>query len=118
MKVKADAKMRFKARLIVLLVAALVTQVTTLVISILVGAAGTKVPPIPFAIFACITLALAQRWILVDAAKAFGEAVAKRQVLLQGAPPRITSIASTFPRRWFALLHVQLHPELLDTDFE
>src|SRR5471032_1464582 len=103
--------MRFKARLIVLLGAALVTQVTTLVISILVGAAGTKVPPIPFAIFACITLALAQRWILVDAAKAFGEAVAKRHVLLQGAPPRIMSIASTFPRRWFVLLHVQSHPE-------
>ncbi len=100
--------------MLVLLVAALVTQVTTLVISILVNAAGTKVPAIPFAIFACITLALAQRWILVDAAKAFDEAVAKRNVLLHGEPPRITFIVATCPRRWFVLLHVQLHPELLD----
>jgi len=118
MKVNPNAKMRFKARLIVLLVAALVTQVTTLVISILVGAAGTKVPPIPFAIFACITLALAQRWILVDTANAFGQAVAKRQVLLEGTPPHLTFIASTCSRRWFVLLHVHLHPELLDTAFE
>ncbi|MGV7242352.1 hypothetical protein [Caballeronia sp. M23-90] len=105
--------MRFKARLLVLLVAALVTQVTTFIISILVNAVGTNVPAIPFAIFACITLALTQRWILVDAAKAFGEAVAKRHVLLQGDPPQITFIVATCPKRWFVLLHIQLHPELL-----
>ena len=99
-------------------VAALITQVTTLAISILVGAAGTKVPPIPFAIFCLYHARSRTAMILVDAAKAFGEAVAKRHVLLQGVPPRITSIASTFPRPWFVLLHVQLHPQLLDTDFE
>jgi hypothetical protein len=60
MKVTAIGKTRFKARLIVLLVASLVTQVTTLAMSIMFGAAGTKVPPIPFAIFACITLALSR----------------------------------------------------------
>jgi hypothetical protein len=118
MQVNANAKMRVKARLIVLLVAALVTQVTTLAISIVLGAAGTEVPPIPFAIFACITLTLAQRWILVDAENAFAEAVAKRHVRLSGAPAHVTSIATTCPRRWFVLLHVKLHPELLDLDFE
>ena len=118
MNLKARGKTRFKARLIVLLVASLVTQVTTLVISVVVGAAGTKVPPIPFAIFACITLALAQRWILVDTANAFAEAVAKSHVLLSGAPPHVSFIASTCPRWWFVLLHVQLHPELLDLDLE
>ena len=118
MKVTANGKTRFKARLTVLLVASIVTQVTTLAISILVGAAGTEVPPIPFAIFACVTLALAQRWILVDAENAFAEAVAKRHVRLSGAPPHVTSIATTCPRRWFVLLHVQLQPELLDLALE
>jgi hypothetical protein len=60
MNLKASGKTRFKARLIVLLAAVLVAQATTLVVSSLVGAAGSKGPPIPFAIFACIALALAR----------------------------------------------------------
>ena len=57
---KAASKIRFKARLIVLLIGLLVTEITVLTISILVGLEGTKVPPMPFAVFACVTLALAQ----------------------------------------------------------
>ncbi|AJZ56159.1 hypothetical protein [Paraburkholderia fungorum] len=115
---KAASKIRFKARLIVLLIGLLVTEITVLTISILVGLEGTKVPPMPFAVFACVTLALAQRWVIVDAANAFEEATRNRKVILAGLPPQLVSISQTCSRRWFVLLHVRLHPELIDPDLD
>jgi hypothetical protein len=115
---KAASKIRFKARLIVLLIGLLVTEITVLTISILVCLEGTKVPPMPFAVFACVTLALAQRCVIVDAANAFEEATRNRKVILAGLPPQLVSISQTCSRRWFVLLHVRLHPELIDPDLD
>lgn len=62
-------------------------------------------------------LALAHRWVLVDADNAFKAAVSKGHVLLAGASPHVTYIDSAFPGRWLVVLHVQLHPELIDAGF-
>jgi hypothetical protein len=116
--VKASRKMRLKAQLIVLLVSALVAEVTTLFFSIVTQAVTGEVSPAAFVLFGVVTLKLTHRWVLVDVDNAFEVAVSKRNVLLAGTPPHITHIESTCPRRWFVLLHIQLHPELIDSDFE
>ncbi len=107
-----------KARLVVLLAALQVTQVTVLIASVLVGLAGTSVPRVPFALFAFATFVLARRWVIADAAKAFSDAVRNGQVRLSGTPPRIISIAPSLSRRWLVLLYVQLHPALLNSESE
>jgi hypothetical protein len=109
--------MRLKAQLKVLLLSALAAEVTALFFSIVTQAATGEVSPAEFGLFGAVTLALAHRWVLVDVNNAFEAAVSKHYVLLAGAPPHITHIDSTCPRRWFVLLHIQLHPELIDSDF-
>jgi hypothetical protein len=92
--------MRLKAQLKVLLVS------TALFFSIVTQAATGEVSSVAYGFFGAVTLALAYRWVLVDADNAFKAAVSKRQVLLAGAPAHVTHIDSTCPRRWFVLLHI------------
>lgn len=114
---KATRKIRLKAQLKVLLVSALVTEVAALCFSIVTQAATGEVFPAAFGLFSAVTLALAHRWVMVDVGNAFQAAVSKHHVLLEGTTPHITQIDSSCPRRWFVLLHIQLHPELIDSDF-
>ncbi|SAL08016.1 hypothetical protein AWB81_08510 [Caballeronia arationis] len=61
---------------------------------------------------------MAYVWVRVDAKKAFLAAVDTRQVGTDGTPPPITYISPICSRRWLVLLYVQLHPELIDIDFD
>lgn len=114
-KVEEKRKLRLRARLIVVLVAATVTQVLTLIASMVTGALHARTPVLPFALFACITFAFAIRWVFVDAANAFASAVANGAIQTEREPPVIVRLPRSCKRYWFVLLHVQLHPELVSS---
>lgn len=114
---KASDALRFKAQLTIWLVAELLTLAITLLFSVALHASGQDVTATAFSIFGALTLVMAYIWVRVDAKKAFAVAVAMRQVSADGTPPHITYISRSFPHRWLVLLYVQLHPELIDSDF-
>ncbi|MFM0197983.1 hypothetical protein PQQ65_33410 [Paraburkholderia strydomiana] len=105
---------RLKARLTVLLAALVITEVSALVFSLAATLTTGGISPVAFDLFSAATLLLAQRWVRLDARRAFGTAVRKRYVILAGTPPRIIRVSPTFPGRWLALLHIRLHPELVE----
>ena len=114
---KANELMRFKAQLTIWLVAQLLTLAIASLLSVGLHVSGQDVPATAFAIFGAFTLVMAYVWVRVDAKKAFAAAVSMRQVTTHGAPPHITYISPSCPRRWLVLLYVQLHPELIDSGF-
>lgn len=114
---KAGGKMRLKAQLATWLVAQLLTLAVTSLLSIALHASGQDVPLTGFAIFGALTVVMAYVWVRLDAKRAFVAAVDTRQVGIDGIPPRITFISPICSRRWLVLLYVQLHPELIDSDF-
>jgi hypothetical protein len=59
--------MRLKEQLKALLVSGLVAEVTALFFSVVTQAATREVSPVAFGLFGVVTLALAHRWVLVDA---------------------------------------------------
>lgn len=115
---KASEKMRFKAQLVTWLAAQLLTLAVTSLLSITLHASGQDVPAIAFAIFGALTLVMTYVWVRVDAKKAFVAAVETRQVGTAGTPVRVIYISPICSRRWLVLLYVQLHPELIDIDFD
>lgn len=115
---KASEMMRLKAQLAAWLVAQLLTLAITSLFSIALHASGQEVPRTAFAIFGALTLVMAYFWVRADARQAFVAAVSKHQVGTDGRPPHVTYISPIFPRRWLVLLYIQLHPELIDSDFD
>jgi hypothetical protein len=114
---KVFRKKRFTAQLIVWLMAQLLTLITSFVLLVVVHAADQQVSPTAFGLFNGATLLMTHRWTLIEIKNAFDAAVRARDIRLEGRPTRVTYVASTFPRRWMALLHMQLYPELYDPDF-
>jgi hypothetical protein len=114
---KTSDTLRFKAQLTIWLVAELLTLAITFLFSVTLHASGQDVPATAFATFGVLTLLMAYIWVRVDARKAFAVAIEMRQVSTDGTPPHITYISRSFPQRWLVLLYVQLHPELIDSDF-
>lgn len=103
---------RLKARLTVLLVALAITEVSALLFSFAATLTAGGISPMAFDLLSAATVLLAQRCALLDARSAFGTAVRRHYVVLEGRPPRTIWIAAAFPGRWLALRHVRLHPEL------
>ena len=115
---KQVRKARVRAQLTGLLVAALLAEAVALGLTIASQATIGNIPPAAFGASGGLTILLARRWVLVDARKAFSAAVERHQALVEGTPPQIIYMARACPRRWLVVLHVQLHPELIDADVE
>ncbi|WCM18302.1 hypothetical protein NDK50_12580 [Paraburkholderia bryophila] len=98
----------------IVLVAGCIIQMSVLLIYLVEGPAVGEVSPVAFGLFSGATVLLAHRWILVTMRRACVKAVAQHHVVLENHPPHIMKIAPTFPRRWPAMLYIQLHPELVD----
>ncbi len=73
--------------------------------------------PTALNLYGAATVLLTYRCVIFfDARRAFRDAVKKRYVIVEGTPPRISSIRPIFPGRWLARLHIRLHPELGDAN--
>lgn len=55
-------------------------------------------------------------WMRADAARAYETAVRLRFVALEGEPAHVVSIANDCPKRWWVLLHIRLHPDVIAAD--
>lgn len=60
------------------------------------------------------TVMLVVIWTRQDAKHAYRDAVKSGSVTLTSNGQLVTGIAPDCPRRWLVILHVQLHPALLD----
>ncbi|AXE94721.1 hypothetical protein [Paraburkholderia terricola] len=113
---KSSLIVKLKAQLTVALIAGAIAQTSALLLSVTADLNAGAVSPTALVLYGAAAVLLVYGWIVFDARRAFGAAVRKRHLVLEGSPPHITWICPTFPGRWLALLYVHLHPELGEYD--
>ncbi|WP_106305299.1 hypothetical protein [Paraburkholderia sp. BL18I3N2] len=109
---KSALQVKLKAQLSTALIAGTIAQLSALLLSLTVDLSAGAVSPTALVWYGAATVLLAYRWVIFDARRAFGAAVRKGHVVLEGRPPHITWICPIFPGRWLTLLHIHLHPGL------
>lgn len=96
--------------------AAIVTALASVIVATGL-AAGMPHATIVFAVFGAATMALTIQWIKHDAVSAFDYASQHAYIGFDDVDPtRIVSIAKDCPKSWRVLLHIRLHPEMIDDE--
>ncbi|MDR6484603.1 hypothetical protein [Paraburkholderia terricola] len=113
---KSPLIVKLKAQLTVAIIAGAIAQISALLLSVTADLSAGAVSQIALVLYGAAAVLLIYRWVVFDARRAFGAAVRKRHVVLEGSPPHMTWICPTFPGRWLALLYLHLHPELGEDD--
>jgi hypothetical protein len=113
---KSSLIVKLKAQSTVALIAGAIAQTSALLLSVTADLNAGAVSPTALVLYGAAAVLLVYGWTVFDARRAFGAAVRKRHLVLEGSPPHITWICPTFPGRWLALLYVHLHPELGEYD--
>jgi hypothetical protein len=114
---KPQTRMRLAGQFTVLGFAVLVTQVMAWMLSTVVNSVYGSISPFWFAAFGALTVPFVITWIRKDAARAYETATRQGFLGLEGEPPHVISIANDCPKRWWVLLHIRLHPELIGADY-
>lgn len=113
---KAQTRLRLTGEVSLLGFALLVTEAMAWVLSIVVNIVYESVPLFWFGVFGVLTMPFVLVWMRADAARAYETAIRRHFVALEGQPAQVVSIADDCPKRWWVLLHIRLHPELIGAD--
>lgn len=111
--------MRLKTRLVrqgqarVGLVAVLLAEVLVVLGMLASCIVSIQVPACAVAGFGVCTVAMATGWVRSDAHHAYEAAVREGYVVLDETEAEVLYIAPQCPRRWFVILHIRLHPEVI-----
>jgi hypothetical protein len=113
---KPQTRLRLTGEFTLLGFALLVTQAMAWILSTVVNSTYGSVSPFWFAVFGALTMPFVIIWIRKDAARAYEAAISQGLLGLEGEPAHVVSIANDCPKRWWVLLHLRLHPELIGAD--
>jgi hypothetical protein len=113
---KPQTRMRLAGTFTLLGFAVLVTQAMAWMLSTVANFAYGSVPLFWSAVFGALTVPFVIIWIRKDAARAYEIATMQGFLGMEGEPPHVISIANDCPKRWWVLLHIRLHPELIGAD--
>ena len=113
---KSQTRMRLTGTFTLLGFAVLVTQAMAWILSTVVNSAYGSVSSFWFVVFGALTMPFVIIWIRKDAAHAYEIAIEQGRLGLEGEPAHVISIANDCPKRWWVLLHLRLHPELIGAD--
>jgi len=113
---KAQTRLRLTGELSLLGLALLTTEAMAWVLSIVLNVVYGGVPLFWFGAFGLLTMPFVIVRMRADAARAYETAIRRHFVALGGKPAQVVSIANDCPRRWWVLLHIRLHPELIGAD--
>jgi hypothetical protein len=114
---KSQTRLRLTGTFTLLGFAVLVTQAMARMLSTVVNSAYGSVSPFWFVVFGALTMPFVITWIRKDAARAYETATKQGFLGLEGEPAHVISIANDCPKRWWVLLHIRLHPELIGADY-
>ncbi|CAG4886768.1 hypothetical protein [Paraburkholderia saeva] len=113
---KAQTRLRLTGEFSLLGFALLATEAMAWVLSIVVNATYESVPLFWFGAFGLLTMPFVIAWMRADAARAYETAIRLHFIGLEGEPALVVSIADDSPKRWWVLLHIRLHPEVIGAD--
>jgi hypothetical protein len=113
---KSQTRLRLRGEFTLLGFALLVTQVMAWMLSTVENFVYGSVSSFWFVVFGALTMPFVIIWIRKDAARAYETAIKKGFLGLEGEPAHVISIANDCPKRWWVLLHIRLHPELIGAD--
>ncbi|CAE6909103.1 hypothetical protein R69927_05884 [Paraburkholderia domus] len=113
---KAQTRLRLTGEFSLLGFALLATETMARALSIVVDVIYHSVPLFWFGAFGVLTMPFVIVWIRAGAARAYETAIRLHFVALEGQLPQVVSIADNCPKRWWVLLHIRLHPELIGAD--
>jgi hypothetical protein len=111
---KARTRLIFRGWLCAALLGLAASEIAVLVIELALRPAWDREFVKVLLAYLTCTAILVAMWAVQDAKRAYSHAVKLGRVTLTSDGQLVTSIAPDCPRRWLVILHVQLHPALLD----
>ncbi|MGY6258210.1 hypothetical protein ACXIVK_32590 [Paraburkholderia caledonica] len=108
-------RVRLKARATVILLAVCGAQSLVFLLSAATQILAIDPPPLSFAVFGGVTAVLASVWIQEDAQHAFEVADRKGFLIRDDEHHRIRTVRRDCPKLWLVVLHLELHPELMES---
>ncbi|SIT50746.1 conserved hypothetical protein [Paraburkholderia piptadeniae] len=110
---KPETRLALQSQVRVGLVAILLAEVLVLLGELASRIMSIDLPASAITVFGVCTVILATGWVRSDARHAYEDAVRAGYVELDDAQAVVLYIAPRCPRRWFVILHIRLHPELI-----
>lgn len=110
---RAD-RIRVRAKATVFGVALCVTEGLAFVLSAVARIFAVDTSAVEFGIFGAVTTVLVAGWLQMDAQRAYAYADRSGFLNRNETRTRVKSVKEDCPKFWLVVLHLQLHPELMD----
>lgn len=111
---KHGDKIRIRAKATVFGVALCVTEGLAFVLSCAARIFDLDASAVEFGIFGAVTTVLVSGWVQMDAQRAYAFADKSGFLNRDDMRRNVTSVKEGCPKIWLVVLHLQLHPELME----
>jgi hypothetical protein len=111
---KRGDQIRLRAKATVLAVSLCVTEGLAFILSTVARIFAVDASPVEFGIFGAVTTVLVSGWLQIDAQRAYTFADKSGFLNRNETRTRVKSVREDCPKLWLVVLHLQLHPELMD----
>ena len=112
---KPYERVRLGAKLTIFAIALIVAEGLAMMLSFAAALFAFEISPVEFGIFGAITTVVLSEWLKIDAQRAFSVADKSGFLDRNESCTRIRSVKDNCPRSWLVVLHLRLHPELMET---
>ncbi|MGP8491842.1 hypothetical protein ACT2FY_38285 [Paraburkholderia fungorum] len=112
---KRGDRIRVRAKATVFGVALCVTEGLAFALSAIARIFAVDTSPVEFGIFGAVTTVLVAGWLQMDAQRAYTFADKSGFLNRDETRTRVKSVREDCPKFWLVVLHLQLHPELMDS---
>jgi hypothetical protein len=111
---KRDDRIRIRAKATVFGVALCVTEGLAFILSAVARLFDVVTSTVEFGMFGAVTTVLVAGWLKIDAQRAYVFADRSGFLNRDETRSRVKSVREDCPKFWLVVLHLQLHPELMD----